>query len=341
MPGSVPEIRTGSEAAIRMLTLPAVLLAVLTLLVVFPGCGGTRVPDVVGLNYQDAEKVLEKAGCSIELDPYQKQEIPGAYGNLRISSQDPETGTRVEAGNLVTVKLDVSRIAPREPEDNAVEQPADETARAPTPAPRTPTICLDPGHSVGGPGSEIDPATGLDVADNSGAQGELAAMWELALKTRDVLAARGYNVILTKQAPDQYVNLRTRADIGNQADIMVRLHYDFNLHAIIFPGEGQYKARAGHTVYVDPGVSQRSEVLAHTLLPHLQGVGITRVMHDCGGTSNNTGPAFVGSVLSTVPVVLIENNPSVVRDNPQGQQSVAESLAAGIDAYFQAVGQAH
>ncbi|MBU4194615.1 MAG: hypothetical protein KKF66_06430, partial [Actinobacteria bacterium] len=57
---------------------------------------------------------------------------------------------------------------------------------------------------------------------------------------------------------------------------------------------------------------------------------------DCGGTSDNTGSAFVGSVLSRVPVILIENDPGMVRNNPGGQDRVADAIVSGINVYFQA-----
>ncbi len=199
---------------------------------------------------------------------------------------------------------------------------------------RSITVGLDPGHSMNCPSSEIDTETGLDVADNGGAAGELATNWELALATRSCLEQMGYTVKLTKPEIDAYASLRTRADIGNTCAIMVRLHYDFNLHAILFPAEGQYKQHGSSIVYVDPAVAASSAELAEAMFPFLQGVGVTRMMNDCGGTSSNTGPAFVGSVLSRVPVVLIENDPAWVRDNPAGQDRVAADIAQGIDAYF-------
>lgn len=176
--------------------------------------------------------------------------------------------------------------------------------------------------------------TGLDVADNSGADGEIQTVWELTQITKTKLEQMGYRVVLTKDSANSYSSLRRRADIGNTCSIAVRLHYDPGLTAILYPGEGQYKERGGNRIYVDPGVSRASAALAQALLPYLQTVGISRIDNDMGGTSNNSGPAFVGSVLSSVPVVLIENNPSTIRGNPAGQEQVANALAQGIDAYL-------
>lgn len=197
------------------------------------------------------------------------------------------------------------------------------------------SVCIDPGHSTGSPASEIDPATGLDVADNGGASGELQANWELALKVRARLEQAGYGVALTKGGANSYASLRTRADIGNTCSIMVRLHFDPNLHALLYPGEGQYKQHGNSIAYVDPAVAASSAGLAQSMFPFLQGVGITRKMNDAGGTSNNAGPAYVVSVLSRVPIVLIENDPSMVSGNPAGQDRVADAIVQGINAYFQ------
>jgi len=210
-------------------------------------------------------------------------------------------------------------------EREGLEAPAETGAR---------TVCLDPGHSAGCPPTERDPATGLDVADNGGAAGELEAMWELALATRARLEEMGYRVVLTRESAGSYASLRTRADIGNTCSIVVRLHYDPDLQAILYPGEGQYKENGGNRVTVDPRVAAGSAGLARALAPFLAEVGITKLANDMGGTSANSGPAFVGSVLSRVPVVLVENDPATVRDNPAGRDRVASALARGIDAYF-------
>lgn len=196
-------------------------------------------------------------------------------------------------------------------------------------------VALDPGHSAGCTPGVIDPDTGLDVTDNQGAPGERQAMWELALKTRDRLEEAGFEVRLTKQAPDQCVNLKERAEVGNSCHVMVRLHYDPGLHALLYPAAGQYKEKAGRRTYVDSRVAEGSRELALSLFHFLRETGVTRLMNDVGGTSANQGPAFVGSVLSRVPVVLVENNPAVVRDNPAGQDAVAAALTLGLLSYFE------
>jgi hypothetical protein len=87
---------------------------------------------------------------------------------------------------------------------------------------------------------------------------------------------------------------------------------------------------------VDPGVAAGSDSLARKIAPFL---GL-RVRDDTGGTTqgNTTPPGhptcLIGSVLSRVPVVCIENNMALVRGNPQGQELLSSQLVSGIEAYF-------
>src|SRR5450756_231149 len=200
-------------------------------------------------------------------------------------------------------------------------------------------VCIDPGHS-GHSGSEIDPATGLNVGDNGGAPGERQAIWELALKTKARLEEAGYDVRLAKEGADAYVSIRARADIASTCDIWIRLHYD----DAGFTGVMRPPMNAARCPVSDPSritvvsrsVATGSDTLARTLAPFL---GL-RVRDDTGGTTqgNTTPPGhptcLIGSVLSRVPVVCIENNMALVRGNSQGQMLVASQLVAGIDAYF-------
>lgn len=305
---------------------------------------GHRVPEVVGLTFDEARRKVESAGLYIEIDPM--LDSSGECGDLEVTGQDPKPGTDAGEELLVTVRLKglhetpeysgAKSTTPLNPTPGPQpEQPA-ESVPAPQPNGGQPghTVCIDPGHCSGSMGTVIDPASGLDVGDGDGAAGERVAMWQLAQKTKERLEQAGYTVTLTKDSQDQKVDFRRRADIGNTCEIVIRLHYDTSLHALMYPAEGQYKKHGSSVVYVNPEVARGSAVLAEALYGPLKGVGITRKMNDSGGTTNNTGPAYVVSVFSRVPVVLIENDPEVVRDNPSGQDRVARALVQGVNAYF-------
>jgi len=345
--------RTTRERVNTLLLFGGLLVAVAVIgglfLLLSKGSGGPKVPDVIGKSYREAREKIESAGFDVEIDRNQDYSNTGELDKKKVKDQDPKAGAPAEKGELVTVRLKGLKDIPmasgetgtegpgKQPGDSATDSRQNQSAAQQSPATTSAggrSVCIDPGHSGPGATSEIDPATGLDVADNGGAPGEIQTNWELGQKVTARLEAAGYTVRLTKDSQNANVNLRTRADIGNTCSIVVRLHYDPDLHAVLFPGEGQYKQHGDKIVYVEPAVARGSAELASALLPFLNTAGVTRKMNDMGGTSNNTGPAFVGSVLSRVPVVLIENAPEMVRNNPSGQDEVAGAIVGGINEYF-------
>lgn len=287
--------------------------------------GTIKVPKIKGLTYGEASEKVESAGLVIKVDPDLQTPAEGGLEDMEVDSQDPKAGTAVEKDSVVTASI-----------KGLAEKKTDEKSTSTSQTPKVShSVCIDPGHSVNSPSSELDPGgTGLDVADNSGASGELQPVWDLAQKVKARLESKGYTVKLTKPSVDSYSSLRTRADIGNTCDIMVRLHYDPALQAVVVPGEGQYKQNGSSIVYVDPNVARASAELANAMLPALQTVGIPKIVNDTGGSSNNQGSAYVGSVLSRVPVVLIENSPSMISGNPAGQDKTADAIVYGIETYF-------
>jgi N-acetylmuramoyl-L-alanine amidase len=276
-----------------------------------------QTPSLTGLKYGEAASASTTAGFRLRVDPAQDISKVKDVSTEVITKQTPAAGTSVKHGATLTVQLKIEIPPP------------------PQPPKQKHVVTLDPGHSSNSPASEMDPETGLDVADNSGADGEIQTNWDIAVKTKALLEQAGYTVQLTKPAIDAHANLKQRAEVGNSGDIMIRIHYDPALvDAILYPGVGQSKSHGSSTVKVDPQVSAKSAILANALFPYLSKVGIKKVANDMGGSSNNTGDAYVVSVLSHVPVVVIENDPGVVRDNPTGQSQVASAIVQGVNAYF-------
>lgn len=341
-------VRNNALVLVGAFTLCAVVVGLIVLLTV--GGGGPKVPGVLGLTFKDAKKKVDGSGLSIEIDP--TQDASGNFGKLKVETQDPKPGTKAEKDEIVTVRLKGLHDSPKLLQDSgsnpSLHSPATEPEQAqPQPAEPTTaaaaatgrTICIDPGHS-NRTGSEIDPATGLNVGDNGGAPGELQTMWELTLKTRAALEQAGYTVRLTKSDADQYASLRERADIGNTCAIMVRLHYDdTGFTGVMRAPENAARCPQddpSRITVIDSGVATESNRLAADLASAL---GLS-VRDDTGGTSQgNSTPsghptALIGSVLSRVPVVCIENKMSLVRGNTDGQNQVAAQIVQGINAYF-------
>jgi hypothetical protein len=122
---------------------------------------------------------------------------------------------------------------------------------------------------------------------------------------------------------------------------MVRLHYDdTGFTGVMRAPENAARCPQddpSRITVIDSGVATESNRLAADLASAL---GLS-VRDDTGGTSQgNSTPsghptALIGSVLSQVPVVCIENKMSLVRGNTDGQNQVAAQIVQGINAYFE------
>jgi N-acetylmuramoyl-L-alanine amidase len=93
-------------------------------------------------------------------------------------------------------------------------------------------VCVDPGH----PSETSAGATANGLSENR-------LNWQVALKLREKLLARGIGVQMTKARENQLVTNRRRAEIANRgSDLFIRLHCDEG------PGRGfawYYPDRAG------------------------------------------------------------------------------------------------
>lgn len=344
------QVRNSLVAAAILASLACVATALVMLLLV--SGRGNRVPDVRGMTYEKARNRVESSGFTMEIDP--GQDSSGDCDGLEVESQDPKPGTEAGRDKVVTVRLKGLHESPelvRElaggapggkrgsgaPEAQEGDQPGREDLPRRQPAGHT--VCLDPGHSIR-TGDELDPATGLNVGDNTGSAGEVRAMWELAQKTRARLEQAGYTVRLTKESPDSYASLRSRADTGNTCEIVIRLHYDDSgFTGVMRPPANAARCPVSdpsRITVVSPAVASGSDRLAACLAAEL---GL-QARADTGGTSKGNGTpaghptALIGSVLSAVPVVCIENRVSLVKENPGGQEEVAERILRGVNAYF-------
>jgi hypothetical protein len=193
-------------------------------------------------------------------------------------------------------------------------------------------VCIDAGHS-GHDGSEIDPATGLNVGDNTGAPGELQDNWVLARALTSRLQEAGYEVQVTRQDVNGYLSLRQRAEVGNTCAIMVRLHHDpSGFTGVMRPPPNAARcpqSDPSRITVVDAGVAGSSDRLARCIA---SSSGLP-VRDDTGGTSqgNATPPGhatcLIGSLLSKVSIVTIENR-------YDSSDAYVMGILKGIDAYF-------
>ncbi|GEM_PF-3646914 len=190
-------------------------------------------------------------------------------------------------------------------------------------------VFLDPGHDGAGYGA---------VTTIGGVKYDEATInWNVALKTKAVLEARGYTVYLSKSSINAYVDLYDRITTANQlqADIYVSIHNDVSYDSSV---------RGAVALYSTEKLNPTTEAWLDNsmLLARYLAEGIGTVM----GTSKifDDVPYTDGSLavnrMSDMPSSLLElgflsnQQDAVILNNPTNQQRLAEQIANGIDRYF-------
>ena len=110
-------------------------------------------------------------------------------------------------------------------------------------------VVLDPGHSPKQSQPSIDTATNIVTTDYDN-HPEMEQMFTAAQAISTKLTAAGYKVILTKNAVNDYVDLKERAEIGNRAkaNVGISLHTTpgtpASSNALYYPKVGEYRFTA-------------------------------------------------------------------------------------------------
>lgn len=181
------------------------------------------------------------------------------------------------------------------------------------------TVVLDPGHSgIDKQGKEKDPETGLYIGDSSNPT-ERKQAWDVAVKIKSMLEAKGYKVVMTKQSESDYVSLKQRAIIANEANAAIAV----SIHNT--PGQfggsvawttpqkvGNYRVNDSgvKTTFSDAGVANKSQQYAQAILDARKaaGEGGTNI-HDIvfdGRAGLSGGNLSIVQLFSKVPWVYNE-----------------------------------
>ncbi len=200
---------------------------------------------------------------------------------------------------------------------------------------RRTVVCIDPGHP-----SEV--ASGRNEQNGTN---ETAVAWAVAVRLRESLEARGYEVVMTKSSEDELVRNRDRAEFANRAgsDLMLRLHCDASNargFAVYYP-DRQGRAKDG-TVGPAPPVIEGSRRAAEAVHAGLAR-GLAGALQDNGVRTDwqtkvgrEQGGALTGSIFSRVPVVTIEmvvlsdSRDAEFIKTEAGQRRMAEAIADGV-----------
>ena len=218
---------------------------------------------------------------------------------------------------------------------------------SPPPA-RRPVVVIDPGHN-GGNIDHLDQVTRLVDAGNGerkpcneiGAQtatgyAEHAFTWDVALRLRSLLAARGLDVRLTRSS-DRGVGpcVDARGRFGNvvKADAVVSVHADGGPTS----GTGFHVIEAARPA----GDKAASTALALAVRKAmLAGSGLRYATYVAGGGGLDVRDDLAGLTLSGRPTVMVEAGnmanraDAALQASAAGRQRVAAALATGILAFL-------
>jgi len=223
------------------------------------------------------------------------------------------------------------------------------TAVRTTPPPaRRPVVVIDPGHN-GGNIAHLGQVTRLVDAGNGerkacneiGAQtatgyAEHAFTWDVALRLRSMLAARGLDVRLTRSS-DRGVGpcVDVRGRFGNvvKADAVVSVHADGGPTS----GTGFHVIEAARPA----GDKAASTALALAVRKAmLAGSGLRYATYIAGGDGLDVRNDLAGLTLSGRPTVMVEAGnmanraDAALQASAAGRQRVAAALATGILAFL-------
>ena len=199
-----------------------------------------------------------------------------------------------------------------------------------------PTIVIDPGHP-----SEV--SSGSRVHNGTT---EVHVAWAVAQRLATLLRANGYTVVLTKPTEMTSVTNAERARISNdaRAALVVRLHCDDGADSgfAIYHADRQGRVQ-GHTGPSDAVI--RASAAAAESVHVSMSRALEGTLHDGGirpdvktGVGEAQG-ALTGSILSRVPVVLIEMvsltnaHDAAFIKSPTGISLMAQAIANGIGRY--------
>jgi N-acetylmuramoyl-L-alanine amidase len=174
------------------------------------------------------------------------------------------------------------------------------------------TITVDPGHP---PAGATGP-TGLYEGD---------AVLQVGLKLRDLLAARGVNVVMTRTTSDP-VDLGLRPIISRRANA----HAFVSIHLNAFPdGVNPFVNNGSTTYYFWP----HSRLLGQLTQPALvDQLGLRDVGTDYGNFAVIRG-SWMPSILTEGAFIMMPDQEAAIR-TPTYQESYATAILRGLEAFF-------
>lgn len=188
------------------------------------------------------------------------------------------------------------------------------------------TVKIETGSTEKGKATSTAVASGMTFLDGTT---EAAINLKVALKLRDKLLAKGYDVVMIRETSDvQLDNIARTVIANNNSDAHIAIHYNSTT-----TGEGAFYMKVtdnGDYKKMDPvsRMWQQHDRLGESLLNGLQEKGIT-IRSKRGELSDLTQTSY-----STIPSVDIELGDKATTHDDAKNDQMAEGLAAGVDKFF-------
>lgn len=224
-----------------------------------------------------------------------------------------------------------------------MQAPSPDLPPAPAPSRTGRRVCVDPGH----------PNTFNSATHQVNGTNENHINWVVGLKLEKLLKERGFDVVMTKNDELQSVENKARARFCNAsgAELVLHLHCDSaptRGFALYYPdqlGTHDYKDDAengfrGPSAPVRAGSKTLADAVALGMRQVLSGVLRDRgVFGDSRTAVGGRQGALTYSIFSEIPtltiemVVLSDKADAAFIKTEQGQQKMAEAIAAGVALY--------
>jgi N-acetylmuramoyl-L-alanine amidase len=279
--------------------------------------------------------------------------VPTATPSSPVAAPPPGTGSPA-AGTPSggTPGPTTSRVTPPPTTSPAAATATPGTGRPPSataPAPvRRPLVVVDPGHNGGNIDHLAQVARLVDAghgqrkpcneigAETAAGYAEHAFTWDVAVRLRALLAARGVDVRLTRSS-DRGVGpcVDARGRFGNalKADAVVSVHADGGPSG----GTGFHVIEATRPAG-DKAASGRLALAVRTSM--LAGSGLRYATYAAGGDGLDVRDDLAGLTLSSRPSVMVEagnmanRSDATLQSSAAGRQRVAAAIAAGVLAFL-------